>query len=230
MPDAAPSVSWTRRIARVVILLLGLTVGFFVLREIKSAGLLDQALRWIQGLGPWAPVVFIILYVATVLIFVPAAILTAGGGFIFGMATGSVYVLIAATIAANVCFLLGRHIARDWIAHRLEAQPRFKALDEAVARDGWKIVALVRLAPIFPFSVTSYGFGLTRVPLKQYFLANFAMIPGTLMYVYFGSVARDLTERPTTPPWVKWIIFALALVVVLYITRFAKRVLSQKIS
>jgi uncharacterized membrane protein YdjX (TVP38/TMEM64 family) len=210
--------------------LLGLTVGFFVLREVKSAGLLDQALRWIQGLGPWAPVVFIILYIATVLIFLPAAILTAGGGFIFGMASGAIYVLIAATIAANICFLLGRHIARDWIAHRLEAQPRFKALDEAVARDGWKIVALVRLAPIFPFAVTSYGFGLTRVPLRQYFLANFAMIPGTMMYVYFGSIARDLTERPATPPWVKWTIFALTLVVVLYITRFAKRVLSRKIS
>jgi uncharacterized membrane protein YdjX (TVP38/TMEM64 family) len=230
MPEAAPPVSWTRRIARVVILLLGLTVGFYVLREIKNAGLLDQALRWIQGLGPWAPVVFILLYVVTVLIFLPAAILTAGGGFIFGMATGALYVLIAATIAANICFLLGRHIARGWIAHRLEAQPRFKALDEAVARDGWKIVALVRLAPVFPFSITSYAFGLTRVPLGQYFLANFAMIPGTLMYVYFGSIARDLTERPTTPPWVKWTVFALTLVVVLYITRFAKRVLSQKIS
>jgi uncharacterized membrane protein YdjX (TVP38/TMEM64 family) len=230
MSPSAPPVSWPRRIARIVILLLGLTVGFFVLREVKSAGLLDQALRWIQGLGPWAPVVFIILYIATVLIFLPAAILTAGGGFIFGMVSGAIYVLVAATIAANICFLLGRHIARDWIAHRLEAQPRFKALDEAVARDGWKIVALVRLAPIFPFSITSYGFGLTRVPLRQYFLANFAMIPGTLMYVYFGSIARDLTERPTTPPWVKWTIFALTLVVVFYITRFAKRVLSQKIS
>lgn len=203
---------------------------FFVLREVKNSGLLDKALRWIQSLGPWAPIVFIVLYVATVIICMPAAILTAGGGFIFGMVEGAFYVLVAATIAANVCFLLGRHIAREWITRRLGAQPRFKALDEAVARDGWKIVALVRLAPVFPFSITSYGFGLTRIPLGRYFLANFAMLPGTLMYVYFGSVARDLTERPTTPPWVKWTIFAVTVVVVLYITRFAKRVLTQKIS
>src|SRR5688572_10503032 len=154
MAEADPSISWPRRIARILIIIVALGVMFFVLREVKNSGLLDKALRWIQSLGPWAPIVFILLYVATVIICMPAAILTAGGGFIFGMVEGSFYVLVAATIAANVCFLLGRHIARDWIAHRLEAQPRFKALDEAVARDGWKIVALVRLAPVFPFSIT----------------------------------------------------------------------------
>ena len=228
-PPTSP-ISWPRRIIRTVFGLLILAVLFFVLRAVKESGLLDKALRWIQSLGPWAPVVFVLLYIVTVVLFLPAAILTAGGGFIFGMGIGSIYVLIAATIAANVCFLLGRHLARDWIASKLETQSRFKALDEATARDGWKIVALVRLAPVFPFSLTSYAFGLTRVPLKQYFLANFAMIPGTLMYVYFGSIARDLTDKPATPPWIKWTIFALVVIVVLYITRFAKRVLSQKIS
>jgi uncharacterized membrane protein YdjX (TVP38/TMEM64 family) len=137
---------------------------------------------------------------------------------------------IGATIAANVCFLLGRHLARDWIARRLESQPKFKALDEAVAREGWKIAALVRFAPVFPFSWTSYGFGLTRIPLWEYFLANFAMIPGTLMYVYFGTLLSDVTQKVEKPQWIKWVVGALTVTVIIYITRFAKRALSRKIS
>jgi len=229
MPDAKP-VSMPRKIVRVLCVLVLLAGFAFVLRWVKNSGLLDEALHWIQSLGPWAPLVFVLLYVGTVLICLPAAILTAGGGFIFGLTLGGCYVLLAATIAANLCFLIARHLAREWISKKLAAHPKFRALDEATAQDGWKIVALVRLAPVFPFSLTSYAFGLTRVPFKQYFLANFAMIPGTMMYVYFGSIARDLTEKPTTPPWVKWTVFALTLIVVVYITRFAKRVLSRKIS
>ena len=146
------------------------------------------------------------------------------------MAWGSFYVLVAALIAANVTFLLGRHVARNWIAHRIESHPKFRAIDEAVAREGWKIVALVRLAPVFPFSLMSYAFGLTRIPLWKYFLANFMMIPGTLMYVYFGAVARDLTGKVNTPPWIKWTVGAATVLVVLYVTRFAKRALTQRIS
>ena len=228
MPDAATPVSLARKTVRLLLALVVLAALFLLLRWIQRSGFLDRSLQWIQQLGPWAPLVFIVLYVVTVIFFLPASILTAGGGFIWGMAQGSLYVLIAATIAANVTFLLGRHIARNWVAHRMESQPRFKALDEAVAREGWKIVALIRLAPVFPFSITSYAFGLTRIPLWEYFLANFAMIPGTLMYVYFGSVGRDLTS--SKPLWLKCTIGLLVAVVVFYITRFARRALSQRIS
>lgn len=226
----APAPSSSRRLVRIVLVIAVLVAFVFALRWVKQSGLLDQSLRWIQSLGPWAPVVFIILYIITVIFFLPAAILTAGGGFVFGLAWGSLYVLIAASISANIAFLLGRHFARDWITRKLEGNARFKALDEATARDGWKIVALVRLAPVFPFSLTSYAFGIARIPLWEFALANFAMIPGTVMYVYFGSVARDLTEKVSTPPWIKWTVGALTVIVIIYVTRFAKRALSQRIS
>ena len=221
---------WARKLLRGVLLVLALTAFVFALRWIKKAGLLEQALKWIQDLGPWGPIAFIVIYIAAVVFFLPASILTLGAGFVFKMLWGSVYVLVAATIAANLAFVIGRHFARRWIAHKLESQPKFKAIDDAVAREGWKIVALVRLAPVFPFSLMSYAFGLTRVPLWQYFLANFAMIPGTLMYIYFGTVLSDLTQKVERPPWVKWAVGAVTVVVILYVTRFAKRVLSQKIS
>ena len=226
----APRISPVGHVARALVLLVALAVFVLVFRWVKQTGLLDQSLKWIQSLGPWAPAVFILLYVATVIICMPAAILTAGGGFIFGFTQGAVWVLVAATIAANVTFLLGRHLARDWISKKLGAHPKFQAIDEAVAAEGWKIVALVRLAPIFPFSITSYAFGLTRVSWKEYFVANFAMIPGTLFYVYLGSIARDLTEKVSTPLWIKLTALALALVAVIYVARVAKRALAKRMS
>lgn len=225
-----PGTPMARKILRALLVVILLIVFVLALRWVKQSGLMERAFDWIRGLGPWGPVAFIVIYTVAVVFLVPASIFTLGAGFVYGMTLGSVYVLVAANIAATICFLIGRHLARDWVAHRMEAQPKFKAIDEATARDGWKIVALVRLAPVFPFSVMSYAFGLTRVPFWGYTLANFAMIPGTLMYVYFGSVARDLTDKPATPPWIKWSIGALTVIVIIYITRFAKRALTQKIS
>jgi uncharacterized membrane protein YdjX (TVP38/TMEM64 family) len=137
--------------------------------------------------------------------------------------------LIAATVAANLAFLLGRHLARDWIAHRIESVPKFRAIDDAVAREGWKIVALIRLVPLFPFSVMSYAFGLTRVSLRDYFFGNFTMIPATLMYVYFGTLLGDLTEKVPRPAWIKWVVAAVTAAVVVHLTRVAQRALSRKV-
>lgn len=226
----APARPRARNLLCLVMVLAALAVFFLALGWVKRSGLLDQSLRWIQNLGPWAPVVFIVLYVGTVIVCLPASILTAGGGFIFGFAEGSVHVLIAATIASNVNFLLGRHLARDWIARKMGGHPRFQAVDEAVAAEGWKIVALVRLAPIFPFAITSYALGLTRVPWGKFFLANFALIPGTLLYVYLGSIARDVTEKVPTPLWIKGVTFGLALLAVIYMARVAKRALARTMS
>ena len=230
MSESKSGPTSSRTILRVALLLLVLVGLFFTLRWLRGSGLLERALGWIKELGPWGPVVFIIIFIVAVVFFVPASVFTLGAGFVFGMAWGSVYVVVAAVLASNITFLIARHWARDWMTRRFGAQPKFKSLDEAVAREGWKIVALVRLAPVFPFSVSCYAFGLTRIPLWEYFLASFAMIPSILMYVYFGSVARDLTATVATPPWIKWTIGALAVLVVLYITRFAQRALSQKVA
>lgn len=228
---ASPTIATSRRrlLTRILLSLVLGVLFLFALRWIKGTGVLELALDWVRSLGPWGPLAFIAMYVATVVVLMPAAILTLGGGFVYGMLHGSLYVLIGATIAANLCFILGRYFARDWVARKVEANPKFKAMDDAVAREGWKIVALVRLAPVFPFAITSYAFGLTRIPLRSYFLANFTMIPGTLMYVYFGTLLSDLTYRVERPPWVKWVVGAVTVAVVIYITRFAKRVLAQKI-
>jgi uncharacterized membrane protein YdjX (TVP38/TMEM64 family) len=145
------------------------------------------------------------------------------------------YVSVAATLGATVAFLIGRYFARQWVAARLVNYPKFKAVDEAVSQEGWKIVALTRLSPVFPFNLLNYGFGLTKVGVRDYVLATWAgTLPGTILYVYLGSLARDLTRVATggaerSPA--QWALYAVGLLatiaVVVYVTRVSKRALEQ---
>src|SRR6266536_6289835 len=124
---------------------------------------LKSALDWIGKLGPWGPVIFVGLYVVATVLFVPGSVLTLGAGAVFGVALGSVCVSISATLGATAAFLVGRYLARDAIARRIEKNEKFAAIDRAVADEGWKIVFLTRLSPVFPFTLLNYTFGLTRV-------------------------------------------------------------------
>lgn len=95
------------------------------------------------------------------MLFVPGSLLTIKGGCLFGIFWGSVYVLIAATLGAIGAFLLGRYLSRDWVCRKLGKNPKFQAIDRAVAQEGWKIVLLTRLSPVFPFNLLNYAFGVT---------------------------------------------------------------------
>ena len=131
---------------------------YFHLGEVFSA-MLDR----IRSLGALAPVLFIILYIVGAVLFVPGSILTIGAGVLFGLLWGSIYVSIGATIGATAAFLIGRYLARDWVRGQLEGNRKFAAIDQAVGREGWKIVLMTRLSPVFPFNLLNYAFGLTAV-------------------------------------------------------------------
>ncbi len=233
MAEPVPAKPWAQKILRGLLILLLLAAFVLALLWVRQSGLLPRALAWISSLGPWGPIMFILMYIVVAVLLVPASILTFGAGIVFGMAYGSIYVMVAATAASTFAFLIGRHFARDWVERKLGNNQKFKLLDEAAAREGWKIVALVRIAPVFPFGLMSYGFGITRVPFWHYFAATFAMIPGTLMYIYFGTLVGDLAgleKGIKSPPWVKWTIFVLAVIVTTYAARFARRALARRVS
>jgi uncharacterized membrane protein YdjX (TVP38/TMEM64 family) len=219
-------------LAAAVIIILLLAAKFLPVQE-----LLKSSLDWVAGLGRWGPFIFIAVYIAACILFVPGSILTLGAGVLFGVVKGSVIVSVAATLGATCAFLVGRYFARDWVAKKIEGNPKFKAIDEAVAREGWKIVGLVRLSPLFPFNLLNYAFSLTKVSLRDYFLASWiGMIPGTVMYVYIGSLAGDLarlgvSERSRTgAEWGLYVVGLMATVAVtVYVTRLARKALEKKV-
>lgn len=198
-----------------------------------------NALAWIAGLGPWGPAAFVLLYILACVLFLPGSLLTLGAGFVFGVLRGTIYVSIAATLGATAAFLVGRYLARGWVSRKIEGSAKFKAVDEAVAREGWKIVLLTRLSPAFPFNLLNYAFGLTRVSLRDYFLASWAgMLPGTVMYVYLGSLAGDLASlgagagrSRTAAEWSLYSVgLAATVAVALYAARIARQALNRQLS
>jgi uncharacterized membrane protein YdjX (TVP38/TMEM64 family) len=205
-----------------------------VAKYLHVQDLLRQALDWVGQLGPWGAVIFIAIYVVATVLFVPGSVLTLGAGAVFGVVWGSIFVSIAATLGATCAFLVGRYFARDAIARKIEGDERFAAIDRAVANEGWKIVGLTRLSPVFPFTLLNYAFGITRVKLGHYVLASWiGMMPGTVMYVYLGSLAKAASgERTrTTGEWVLYGIGLLATVIVtIFVTRIAKQALAKKIT
>jgi uncharacterized membrane protein YdjX (TVP38/TMEM64 family) len=201
----------------------------------RSAGdALPRFATWVDGLGFWGPLVFVVAYAAGVVAMVPGSVLTLAAGALFGLVKGVVYVFIAATLGASLAFLVSRYLARAIVERRLEGNQRFSAIDRAVGGEGRKIVFLLRLSPVFPFSVLNYGLGLTRVGFWDYLIASLGMIPGTVLYVYYGKLAGDVAslaggaevERGAESWAVLLLGLAATIAVTAVVTRLARRALA----
>jgi uncharacterized membrane protein YdjX (TVP38/TMEM64 family) len=198
---------------------------------------LRNALQWIDSLGAIGALAFILLYIIATVAFLPGSILTLGAGVVFGVVMGSVYVFIGATIGATAAFLVGRYLARGWVAKKIAGNAKFKAIDAAVGREGLKIVLLTRLSPVFPFNLLNYAYGVTGVSLKDYVLGSIGMIPGTIMYVYIGSLAGNIatigTDSQPGNPIIQWAIriigFIATVAVTLYVTKIARQALEAEV-
>ena len=196
-------------------------------------------LHAIEGLGAVGYAVFFGVYVLACVFFIPGSILTLGAGAIYGVVIGSILVSVSSTVGATAAFLVGRYLARGWVSRKIAGNARFSAIDTAVGEEGWKIVGLTRLSPVFPFALLNYAYGLTKVRLRDYFLASWiGMLPGTVMYVYIGSLAKSLSavgadcadcERSA----LQWILYAVGLLatvgVTVYVTRIARKALAARV-
>ena len=192
-----------------------------------AGGGLPRFTAWVNGLGVWGPVVFILGYAAAVVAFVPGSVLTVAAGAIFGLAQGTVYVFVAAVLGSAAAFLIARHVARGAVERRIARNPRFGAIDRAVAAEGRKIVFLLRLSPVFPFTLLNYVLGLTRVRFADYLVASLGMIPGTLLYVYYGKLAGDVATLAAGAPVPRgagyWTVLALGLAATVAVTTVVTR-------
>jgi uncharacterized membrane protein YdjX (TVP38/TMEM64 family) len=184
---------------------------------------------WVQGLGPAGWLVYALVYAACVTLFVPASILTLGAGAIYGVAVGVGVVLAGATVGATLSFLLARTLLRERVEHMTRGNARFRALDRAIAKEGAKIVFLVRLAPVFPFTYINYAFGLTGVATAPYVLASLVgMAPATFAYVYIGYAAAHAASGSDGARTAVQIVGAVAAIVVtIIVARIATRAIRE---
>jgi uncharacterized membrane protein YdjX (TVP38/TMEM64 family) len=181
---------------------------------------------WVTGLGPLGWVLYALVYAVCCVLFVPGSILTLGAGALYGLWTGTAIVLAGATLGATLSFLLAKSVLRKKIERMTAGNAKFAALDRAIAKEGAKIVFLIRLSPVFPFTYINYAFGLTGVGTAPYVLASFVgMIPGTFAYVYLGSAAAGAAsgEANTTKKIVQIVGAAVALAVTIFVARVATK-------
>ncbi|MDZ7780629.1 MAG: TVP38/TMEM64 family protein [Gemmatimonadota bacterium] len=221
--------AWKRLLFGLLIL-IGLVV---VARD--GADRVPEILRRIDAMGAWAAVAYIALYMGAAVAWIPGSILTLAAGAIFGLGWGTLYTIVGATLGASLAFLVGRYIARAAIERRLGDSPKLRAVDDAVAKEGAKIVFLIRLSPVFPYNALNYALGLTQVRFRDYVPASaLGMIPGTFMYVYAGHAAGQIAAGtagagPSGPG--QYVLLTLGLVatiaVTVLVTRAAKRALQS---
>ncbi|MFW6162667.1 MAG: TVP38/TMEM64 family protein [Planctomycetota bacterium] len=219
------------RIALLVALVIGLAAA---VRFLPVKQYLLAVLSWTQGLGFWGAVVVAAFYIVACVLFLPGSVLTLGAGFLFGLLWGTVTVSVGSVLGATAAFVVGRFLAREWVSKKVSGNEKFAAIDEAVGEQGFKIVLLTRLSPIFPFNFQNYAYGLTSVRLRDYVLASWiGMIPGTIMYVYFGTTIQKLAQaaQGRAMSTAEWVFFGVGLVVAVavtvFITRLARRALRK---
>lgn len=158
-------------------------------------GLLGGVEDLVAGAGALGPLVFIAAYAACTVLLVPGSVLTLAAGALFGPVLGTLVVSAASTLGASLAFLVGRYLARPAVERRILSNPKFAAVDAAIAAKGPRIVLLLRLSPLFPFALLNYGLSLTSVEFGPYVLASWiGMLPGTVAYVGLGSAGRAAAE------------------------------------
>ena len=189
----------------------------------------------LDDLGPWAPLAFIAAYIVGSLTFVPGAVLTLIAGAVFGLARGIPIVFTGAVLGSSAAFGLARTLAHERVSRWISRDARAAAIGEAVAERGLLIVLLLRLSPVFPYNVLNYALGVTRVRYRDFLLGSVGMLPGTVLYTYYGKVVGDVTALATgtaPPRGVGYYVLlasglAATLVLTVVITRAARRALQR---
>jgi uncharacterized membrane protein YdjX (TVP38/TMEM64 family) len=223
------------RIGFAALLLAAIIAGLIFLPVQKY---IEWALESIRSLGPWGLVLFVALYVIVCLLFLPGAVLTLAGGFMFGTAKGIAAASLGATLGAAAAFLISRAIGRQWLERRLMTHPRVFAVDRAISSQGFKVVFLTRLCSLFPHDLMSYVFGLSEVPLGKYVLATWlGRLPGILVWSYIGSNSKKLSDLLSgniqtgiETQILLWLGLAAMLAVVIIIVKIARSALNEAVN
>ncbi len=205
-----------------------------VLAGRSLAGLVPSGVEAVRSLGPFAPIGFVVLYAVATVAFIPGSVLTLAGGAIFGLGWGVVIVMLSAILGESGAFFMARYALRGLVTKRLANSPKFAVLDEALRVEGRKIVFLLRLSPLIPFNGLNYLLGISRVRFIDFLVASAGMLPGTVLYVYYGKVAGDVATlaagaAPARGPGYYVLLtagLAATIAVTAVITRAAKRALA----
>ena len=220
------------QIAGLIIVSLGL---FVVSRFVPIADLLAAVQERVMHLGAWSAICYPLLYACCNVLLLPGGVLSIGGGFFFGLWWGFLIVLVGNVVGAAISFFISRWIGRRWLRRRLIRNATLEALEPAVAREGWKIILLSQLHPLFPTSLLNYLYGLTRIRFRTCMLwVAIGQAPGLFLYAYLGTLGQlglNLVRGKSHPRAVEYLIWGgglvTAIIVLAILGRIALRLLQE---
>ena len=190
--ESAGGRSWQKLAIALLVVTAGMVAAWRLgLFEILTVDNIDRLNAWFDGLGWWAPAVFVLLWIAASVLFLPGLAITIVGGLVFGAVWGTVWTTVGANLGAVAAFLVGRYAARGMVEGMVEKNQALKKIDEGVKRQGWRMLMVTRLVPIFPFNVQNYVYGLTDIPLRTYVLVTLpCMLPATIAFNFAAGSVR----------------------------------------
>ncbi len=193
-PSAQPAASrsWPKLVAAAVVVVAGVLVarqlGAF---ELLSLDNIDRLDAWFRGFGIWAPLIFIAVWIVACLFFLPGLPITIVGALIFGPIQGTIYSAFGSALGATAAFLMGRYAARGVVEGLLAKNEKLRLIDEGVKTQGWRMLMITRLVPLFPFNAQNYVYGLTQISLPTYVLVSFiCMLPGCIAFNFAAGAVR----------------------------------------
>uniref|UniRef100_A0A7S3J780 VTT domain-containing protein n=2 Tax=Euplotes harpa TaxID=151035 RepID=A0A7S3J780_9SPIT len=194
-------IGWIIRIA-IVLVILGIAIWAIVDKD-RLTAVFKSFIDWMRDNPVLAPFVLIVVYIIATVLFIPGIILTLGAGFAFNQAynnvglaifVGSVSVWIGAMFGSILAMFVGRYVLRNWVSRQTKRFKIFGAIDKAIETEGFKLTFLLRLSPLIPYNLFNYLMGITKVSLTKYTLGGLGMIPGVIVYVYFGTAISNLSD------------------------------------
>lgn len=169
------------------------------LSEYLSLDGLNRLRDWVLGFGVLAPLVFIGIYAVATVAFLPGTPLSLLAGLVFGPVMGTLWIVVGATVGATLAFLIGRYAARSLVEGWTARDERVRKLDEGVEKQGWRMLLITRLVPLFPFNLQNYAYGLTKIGLVTYVgLTAVCIIPGAAVFAFAGGSLANAREDLTS--------------------------------
>jgi uncharacterized membrane protein YdjX (TVP38/TMEM64 family) len=220
---------WLKTYRKWIVLGLGVILLLVTISFLPVGAWVKSFSGWIRHLGLAGAFIFIGAYAIAALLFLPGAIFTIGAGLVYGIAGGTAVALAGATLGAALAFLVARYLLRKRIEKFAKTNKKFGAIDEAIGKQGWKIVGLLRLSPLIPFNISNYFYGITSIGFWPYLLAScLGMLPGTLLYAYLGAVGRaGLAGGKKSYSALEWAFFGIGLLATIGVTVFVSRLASN---
>ena len=214
-----------------IVLALALVSAIVVLYQSSPGGWFEAAVEWCRQHPVAGPIAYVAAGSIASVAFLPGSITMMLAGFLFGSVAGSAYALLAIVIGAQLAFASGRLLARTWVERRLHSSPKLLALEAAIGDQAFTIVLLTRLALLIPFNVLNYFYGITSVRALTYLRATAAgMLPVVVLYVYIGSLARNIGQimsGEATPSTLAYWLAGVGLIVLVVVTWLVHRAASR---